>query len=102
MSKPLQKITPFLWFDNRAEEAVKSYTSVLRNSKVEALVRHGEAGPKGSVMTVTFQLAGQQFVVLIGWASLQIHPRPYRLSSTAKRRKNWTSCGRSYLKAEQR
>jgi predicted 3-demethylubiquinone-9 3-methyltransferase (glyoxalase superfamily) len=47
MSKSLQKVTPFLWFDNRAEEAVKFYTSVFRNSKVEAVVRYGEAGPKG-------------------------------------------------------
>ena len=66
MSKSPQKVTPLLWFDNQAEEAVKFYTSVFRNSKVEALVRHGEAGPKGSVMTVAFQLAGQQFVALNG------------------------------------
>ena len=68
MSKPIQKITPFLWFDHQAEEAVMFYTSIFRNSKVEGVVRYGEAGPgpKGSVMTVAFQLAGQQFVALNG------------------------------------
>jgi len=68
MNKPIQKISPFLWFDNQAEEAVEFYTSVFKNSKVEAITRYGETGPgpKGSVMTIMFQLEGQQFIALNG------------------------------------
>src|SRR5688572_20453230 len=64
----MQKITPFLWFDNQAEEAATFYTSIFKNSKVESVTRYGEAGPgpKGSVMTVAFQLDGQEFVALNG------------------------------------
>lgn len=61
-----QKITPFLWFDTQAEEAVKFYTSVFKNSKVGTIARYGEAGPgpAGSVMTATFELEGQEFIAL--------------------------------------
>jgi predicted 3-demethylubiquinone-9 3-methyltransferase (glyoxalase superfamily) len=64
----MQKITPFLWFDNNAEEAVRFYVSNFKNSKVLRVARYGEAGPgpKGSVMTVTFQLDGQEFIALNG------------------------------------
>jgi predicted 3-demethylubiquinone-9 3-methyltransferase (glyoxalase superfamily) len=64
----MQKITPFFWFDNQAEDAVHFYTSIFRNSKVVSVIRYGEAGPgpKGSAMTVTFQLDGQEFVALNG------------------------------------
>jgi predicted 3-demethylubiquinone-9 3-methyltransferase (glyoxalase superfamily) len=64
----MQKITPFLWFDNKAEEAVKFYTSVFKNSKIKGITRYGEAGPgpKGSVMTASFLLEGQEFVALNG------------------------------------
>ena len=63
-----QKITPFLWFDNQAEEAAQFYTSVFKNSKILATSRYGDAGPgpKGSVMVVSFQLEGQQFTALNG------------------------------------
>jgi predicted 3-demethylubiquinone-9 3-methyltransferase (glyoxalase superfamily) len=63
-----QKITTFLWFDKNAEEAVNHYTSLFKNSKILNVARYGDAGPgpKGSVMTVTFQLEGQQFVALNG------------------------------------
>ncbi|MGA2112973.1 MAG: VOC family protein [Anaerolineales bacterium] len=63
-----QKITPFLWFDNNAEEAATFYVSIFRNSKILSLSRYGEAGPglKGSVMTVTFELEGQEFMALNG------------------------------------
>ncbi len=66
--KPVQKITPFLWFDGRAEEAANFYTSIFKNSKILKLARYGDAGPgpKGSVMTVTFQLEGQKFMALNG------------------------------------
>ena len=64
----MQKITPFLWFNNQAEEAVKFYTSIFRNSKIGKIARYGDAGPgpKGSVMTVEFQLEGQKFLALNG------------------------------------
>ncbi len=65
----MQKITPFLWFDNQAEEAVNFYVSVFKNSKVKGMTRYtGEepSGVKGSVMTVDFELEGQEFVALNG------------------------------------
>lgn len=63
-----QKITPFLWFDNQAEEAAQFYTSIFKNSKILTVSRYGAAGPgpKGSVMVVNFQLEGQQFTALNG------------------------------------
>ena len=62
----MQKITPFLWFDANAEEAVAFYTSVFKDSKVLATARYGEAGPgpQGSVMTTKFVLNGQEFIAL--------------------------------------
>lgn len=64
----MSKITPFLWFDNQAEEAMKFYTSIFKNSKVGKVARYGDAGPgpKGSVMTASFELDGQEFVALNG------------------------------------
>jgi len=64
----MQKITPFLWFDNQAEEAVNFYTGIFGNSKILDIARYGEAGPgpAGSVMTVSFQIEGQNFVALNG------------------------------------
>jgi predicted 3-demethylubiquinone-9 3-methyltransferase (glyoxalase superfamily) len=64
----MQKITPFLWFDGKAEEAANFYTAIFDNAKIVDIRRYGEAGPgaKGSVMTATFQLAGQEFVALNG------------------------------------
>lgn len=64
----MQKITPFLWFDNNAEEAAQFYVSVFKNSRILAVTRYGDAGPgpKGSVMVVSFQLEGQQFTALNG------------------------------------
>ena len=68
----MQRITPFLWFENQAEQAAKFYTSVFRNSRIGKIARYGEEGeriagrPKGSVMTVEFQLDGQDFVALNG------------------------------------
>lgn len=58
----MQKITPFLWFDGRAEEAMKFYTSVFKNSKVKNV----SPGPDGSIMTATFELEGQEFIALNG------------------------------------
>ena len=64
----MQKITPFLWFDDKAEEAANFYVSIFKNSKVGKITRYGEAGPgpKGSVMSVIFQLEGQEFFALNG------------------------------------
>jgi len=64
----MQKITPFLWFDNNAEAAAQFYTSIFKNSKILNVSRYGDAGPgpKGSVMVVNFQLEGQQFTALNG------------------------------------
>jgi predicted 3-demethylubiquinone-9 3-methyltransferase (glyoxalase superfamily) len=64
----MQKITPFLWFDDQAEEAMNFYASTFKNSKVGGVTRYGEAGPgpKGSVMTASFELEGQQFTALNG------------------------------------
>ena len=64
----MQKITPFLWFDNNAEEAANFYLSVFKNSKILNTARYSEVGPgpKGTVMTVEFELDGQEFVALNG------------------------------------
>jgi len=68
----MQKITPFLWFDDKAEEAVSFYTSIFKNSKIVKIARYGDAGaqvsgrPKGTLMTVAFQLDGQEFMALNG------------------------------------
>jgi predicted 3-demethylubiquinone-9 3-methyltransferase (glyoxalase superfamily) len=64
----MQKITPFLWFDNQAEEAINLYVSVFKNSRILSMSRYGEAGPgpAGTVMTATFQLDGQEFMALNG------------------------------------
>ena len=64
----MQKIMPFLWFDNNAEEAVNFYLSVFQNGKITNIARYGDAGPgpKGSVMTISFELFGQQFIALNG------------------------------------
>jgi predicted 3-demethylubiquinone-9 3-methyltransferase (glyoxalase superfamily) len=63
-----QRITPFLWFDNQAEEAANYYCSIFKNSKLGQIVRYGDTGPgpKGQVMIATFQLDGQQFTALNG------------------------------------
>jgi predicted 3-demethylubiquinone-9 3-methyltransferase (glyoxalase superfamily) len=74
--KEMQKITPFLWFDQQAEEAMHFYTSIFKNSKVGTISRYGEAGPgpKGSVMSVTFELEGQQFFALNGGPQFSFTP----------------------------
>jgi predicted 3-demethylubiquinone-9 3-methyltransferase (glyoxalase superfamily) len=64
----MQKITPFLWFDGKAEEAMNFYISLFKDSKIVSVTRYGEAGPgpKGTVMTAKFVLNGQEFVALNG------------------------------------
>jgi predicted 3-demethylubiquinone-9 3-methyltransferase (glyoxalase superfamily) len=72
----MQKITPFLWFDGKAEEAMNFYVSIFKNSKVVSVTRYGDAGPgpKGSVMSATFQLEGQQFYALNGGPQFTFTP----------------------------
>ena len=68
----MPKISPCLWFDNQAEEAVNFYVSVFKNSRIVNVARYGEAGaeasgrPKGTVMIIAFQLEGQEFLALNG------------------------------------
>jgi predicted 3-demethylubiquinone-9 3-methyltransferase (glyoxalase superfamily) len=72
----MQKITPFLWFDNQAEEAMNFYVSIFKNSKVGRVTRNGEKGPgpKGTVMSATFQLEGQEFYALNGGPQFTFTP----------------------------
>ncbi len=77
--KYMQKITPFLWFDNQAEEAVKFYTSIFKKSKVLKVTHYSESAgkatgrPKGSVLTIEFQIEGQRFVALNGGPAFQFN-----------------------------
>jgi len=72
----MQKITPFLWFDGNAEEAANFYISIFKNSKMGKITRYGDAGPgpKGSAMSVTFQLEGQEFFALNGGPHFKFTP----------------------------
>ena len=75
----MEKITPFLWFDNQAEEAAKFYTSVFKNSNVGRILRYDEASAKaaggsvGSVLTVEFEIEGQKFTALNGGPEFQFN-----------------------------
>ena len=64
----MEKITPFLWFNDQAEEAARFYTSIFKNSKILGISRYGEAGPgpKDTVMVASFEIEGQQFLALNG------------------------------------
>jgi predicted 3-demethylubiquinone-9 3-methyltransferase (glyoxalase superfamily) len=72
----MQKITPFLWFDDKAEEAMNFYVSIFKNSRVVSISRYGEAGPGavGSVMTASFVLDGLEFVALNGGPQFTFSP----------------------------
>jgi predicted 3-demethylubiquinone-9 3-methyltransferase (glyoxalase superfamily) len=72
----MQKITPFLWFDGKAEEAAKFYVSIFKKSKILQITPYGDAGPgpKGAVMSVTFQLEGQKFCALNGGPQFKFTP----------------------------
>jgi predicted 3-demethylubiquinone-9 3-methyltransferase (glyoxalase superfamily) len=74
--KPLQTITPFLWFDGTAEEAMHFYVSIFRSSRALGVTRYGDAGPgpKGSVMTANFVLDGQEFTALNGGPNFPFTP----------------------------
>src|SRR5262245_50705568 len=72
----MQKITTFLWFNDNAEEAINFYTSIFKNSRIIDVTRYGDAGPgpKGSFMTGTFQLEGQEFMALQGGPAFSFTP----------------------------
>lgn len=72
----MQKITPFLWFDNNAEEALNFYTSIFKNSEITQVSRYGDAGPgpKGSLLTARFNLEGQEFLALNGGPQYKFTP----------------------------
>src|SRR5574341_1339737 len=76
----MQKITPFLWFEDKAEEAANFYVSIFKNSKIGSITRYGEEGaeatgrPKGTVMIVTFKLDGQEFIALNGGPQFTFSP----------------------------
>ncbi len=72
----MQKITPFLWFDQQAEEAARFYTSIFKNSKLHSITRFGDGAPgmPGSVMTVAFEIEGQQFTALNGGPAFAFTP----------------------------
>jgi len=72
----MQKITPFLWYDKEAEEAASFYVSIFSKSKITGIARYGDAGPgpKGSVMSVNFQLEGQDFIALNGGPQFKFTP----------------------------
>jgi predicted 3-demethylubiquinone-9 3-methyltransferase (glyoxalase superfamily) len=85
----MQNITPFLWFDDNAEEAVNFYVSIFKNSKIDTITRYSAAGPgpEGGVMTISFQLDGTDFVALNGGHSApdghELTPRITLASSSA-------------------
>ena len=72
----MQKILPCLWFDNQAEEAVMFYTTIIKNSKIDKVSYFGDEGPgnKGSVLTMTFQINGQEFMALNGGPEYKFTP----------------------------
>jgi len=72
----MQKIIPFLWFDDKAEEAMRFYVSIFKNSKVGGISRYGSEGPgpKGTVMVATFQIDGQEFMALNGGPEFKFSP----------------------------
>lgn len=100
----IQKIIPNLWYDTQAEEAVKFYTSVFKNSSIIATTYFGKAGQEihgmkeGMVMTISFELGGQRFLALNGGLYLN-STRPYPSSSIAVRRRRSITSGRNYRMA---
>jgi len=82
----MQKITPYLWFDKEAEEAARLYTSLFKNSRIKSIARYGEGAPapKGSVMTVAFELDGQDFIA--GYRGRSFRPSRARCFRTRTRK----------------
>ena len=72
----MPKITPFLWFDDKAEDAARFYVSIFKDTRILSISRYGEAGPgpKDSVMTVAFELDGEKFIALNGGPHYKFTP----------------------------
>lgn len=72
----MQKVIPFLWFDDQAEEAARFYVSIFRNAKISSIARYGDGGPrpKGTVMTVSFEIEGEEFTALNGGPEFTFSP----------------------------
>ena len=87
----MRKITPFLWFDTQAEEAVAFYLSVFKDGKIQTTTRYPENGPRpaGTVMTIAFELQGQQFVALNGRPKFAFNPE--RVTTNASKRSAFKS-----------
>ena len=87
----MQKITPFLWFDGQTEEAMEFYTAIFKNSKIIGVMRYGEAGPgpKGTVMSATFELEGQQFIALNGGPQFTFSPAGRGRQVVGEARRGW-------------
>lgn len=100
----MQKITPFLWFDDRAEEAANFYVSVFKNSKILGVTRYGEAGlgAKGTVMTVGFMLDGQKFAALNGGPQYTFSPAISLVVNCETQEEVDEFSGRRYQRAEKR
>ena len=96
-----QKITPCLWFDFNAEEAVDHYLSIFPNSRVISTTRYGDFAPgrNGAVMTILFEIDGQRLLALNGGPAIQVHARAVADRRIATTRPRSTRCGRSLRKA---
>ena len=92
----MQKITPCLWFDNNAEEAVNHYLAIFKNSKIGKVLRCGESGPgpKGSILTIAFELEGQEFIALNGGPIFKF-TEAISLSVDCKTQQKSMTCGRN-------
>jgi predicted 3-demethylubiquinone-9 3-methyltransferase (glyoxalase superfamily) len=95
MSKT-QKITPYLWFDGNAEQAVEHYTSLFPRSRVTKVARWGKGGPgkEGSVMNIAFELDGQPFIALNGGPHFKFTPA-ISLFASCETQEGSTRCGRA-------
>ncbi|MDB5227131.1 MAG: hypothetical protein JWN78_1324 [Bacteroidota bacterium] len=98
-----QKIKPCLWFDNNAEEAVKYYTSIFKRSKIKTISHYGKGAPmpEGTVLTVDFDLEGQEFLALNGGRFTNSRKR-FHIWCIAKHKKKLITTGINYLKVEKK
>ena len=100
----MQKITPFLWFNDNAEEAANFYASIFKDSKIGRIARYGEEAaektgrPKGSVMTIEFELEGQRFVGLNGGPMFKF-TEAISFVVNCETQKKWIIFGKNFPKA---
>jgi len=98
----VQKITPFLWFNDKAEEAMKFDASIFKHATIKSITRYGETGPgpKGSVMTARFLLEGQEFAALNGGPQFTFSPAiSFVVNCRTQSEVDRTGCGRNFPKA---